>query len=99
MAITVPVPGLGDVIVLTSGGETAESSCTFPGSGAPALKEYQVEQGQLYIIGCNSFPLGGGTVAYILDAQNINIPDLINAILGLAIVQDSGGKVNRFTAI
>lgn len=98
MAITVPVPGIGEVIVLTASLETVESGCTFPGPGAPALKEYQVEQGQLYIIGCNNFPIGGGTVAYIIDAQNIDLPELINAILGLAIVQDNGGKVNRFIA-
>ncbi|MCT1401080.1 hypothetical protein M4D81_18790 [Paenibacillus sp. p3-SID867] len=99
MAITVPVPTIGDVIVLTTVGEQVESGCTFPGPGAPDVKNYDVAPGQLYIIGCNNFPIGGGTVAFIADAENLNLAQLITAILELAVVQDMGGRRNIFTAV
>ncbi|CDQ38761.1 MULTISPECIES: hypothetical protein [Virgibacillus] len=99
MAITVPVPTLGDVIVLTYEGDQVETGCTAPGEDAPEVKNFSVEQGNLYIIGCNNFPIGGGTVAYIVDAQNIDLGELIQAILGLAVVQGTGGKTNIFTAV
>ncbi len=41
MSITIPVPTLGDVIVLTSVGEQVETGCTFPGSTAPLVKNYR----------------------------------------------------------
>ncbi|UTR07149.1 hypothetical protein MM326_03695 [Alkalihalobacillus sp. LMS6] len=99
MAITIPVPTLGDVVVLTFEGDTFESGCTNPGEGAPEVKNFSVEQGNLYIVGCNNFPIGGGTVAYVVDAQNLDPAELIQAILGLAVVQDNGGRRNIFTAV
>ncbi|WP_054704314.1 hypothetical protein [Bacillus sp. JCM 19041] len=99
MAIRIPVPTLGEVIVLTFKGDQADSGCTSPGPGAPGVKNFSIAQGNLYIIGCNNFPIGGGTVAYIVDAQNLDSGALVQAILGLAVVQDSGGKRNIFTAV
>ncbi|WP_044797504.1 hypothetical protein [Bacillus cereus] len=55
--------------------------------------------GQLYIIGCNSFPLDSGTVAFIAEDENLDLTTFIVTSLGLAIVQDQGTRKNIFTAV
>ncbi|ASS68067.1 MULTISPECIES: hypothetical protein [unclassified Paenibacillus] len=99
MAITVPVPTLGNVIVLTEVGDTAKGGCAFPGDGSIGTKIFNVAPGQLYIVGCNGFPAGGGTVAFIADAGDIDLADLITTILGLAVVQAQGSTINVFRAV
>ncbi|QJC50959.1 hypothetical protein HGI30_04870 [Paenibacillus albicereus] len=99
MAITVPVPTIGNVIVLTAVGDQAQGGCSFPGPGNEGTKTFLVAPGQLYVVGCNGFPVGGGSVAFIADADQLDVLELVTDILQLAVVQAQGGSINIFKAV
>lgn len=98
MAITLPVPGVGTVTILTNEGEVVTFNC--PNSfNPPPQQTINVVPGTLYRVGCGpAGALGGINVTFIPNINEIDFIQLFELIQGFPVDARQGALVNTFIA-
>ncbi|MFB4212517.1 hypothetical protein ACE1TH_11470 [Shouchella sp. JSM 1781072] len=98
MAITLPVSGVGTVTILLTEGEVLTFNC--PNSfNPPPQQTINVAPGTLYRVSCGpAGTLGGASVTYIPNFNEIDFIELFALIQGLPVDARQGALVNTFIA-
>ncbi|MFS0785375.1 hypothetical protein ABC345_03205 [Shouchella sp. 1P09AA] len=98
MAITLPVPGVGTVTILTNKGEVVTFNCPNNFNPPPQLT-INVVPGTIYRVFCGLVgEFGGINVTYIPNFNEINFIELFELIQGFPVDARQGALENTFIA-